>query len=203
MSMEKTFDLQKMREDPLEPFMIGGKTVFHRYWKLFISMLVLYTATLIPYFMGFEVSPTESSQIFDVFVDISFILDIIFAFRTQIVLPDGSTISHPDDIRFLVLRNPHFYLDVIAAAPVGIIQVAVTTDINLLPLRLVKITRVVRVGAAIKQLITMINNLTTNLRVGEGDVARMLMMAFYLLLLAHWGACMCGSFCRRGRSPGD
>ena len=55
---------------------------FHKFWDLYIILLLLYTAFFMPYKLAFIEDESFSIIVIDYIVDISFLIDIIVNFLT-------------------------------------------------------------------------------------------------------------------------
>lgn len=67
------------------------------FWDLFIGALIVYSVVSVPFRIGFDYEARQGSGfwVFDWFVDCSFMLDMIVAFRTAYVHTDGRLVSDP------------------------------------------------------------------------------------------------------------
>ena len=106
--------------------------------------------------------------------------------------------------------SPLFWLDCVAALPVGFI--ALTMDLQgvndetrqvILPLRLVKLTRILKVAGAMKEFTRYILSFVTPIKIGEGDFGQLLLLMTSLLLLSHWGGLFCECTPRRPEGRRD
>ena len=70
------------------PFLFSDEDGWKRVWNIFILILVMYTVIIIPLNFAFPDLPEEVA--FDYTVDVLFILDVCFTFRTAYVDPAGN-----------------------------------------------------------------------------------------------------------------
>lgn len=113
-------------------------------WDLFIGLFILYSVIIIPYRVGFNITPSPRAASFDMFITALFGLDILVTFNTAYV-----------DIHFEILeyrRNKiiqhylqfWFWIDVLAMFPFDGLANAALDKINISAIRIIRILRLVR-----------------------------------------------------------
>jgi hypothetical protein len=95
---------------------------FRKTWDFFQSFLLVYVAVMVPLRMGFSMEAEVGSfgWSIELFVDLYFIADIIFNFRTGVYDSDGVLIHERKVIRSKYLKG-WFPIDIISCFPAGYI----------------------------------------------------------------------------------
>ena len=124
-------------------------------WDILLTVAILYSVISVPYLLGFDVDVTGGLAVFDIVVDVFFMLDIAVNFRTAF---------YEDSTRVLVTMagsmarryttSAWFYVDVISGVPFDKLAVAfqgpsAAGDKNL-TLRILKMVRILRLGRLLK-----------------------------------------------------
>lgn len=184
-----------------------------QYWDMYMLFLLFYTATLTPYEVCMMWEPTSINALYglNLFVNISFMVDLIFNFflpyreitkqgSTRIVKDHKSIASH-------YLRS-HFFIDLISVLPIDSILLAVdfetdselakvggvaTPDTSLEALRMVRMFRLIR-------LIKLFRILRASRIFARWDAAitvaysdrELIRWMVIVLVLLHWLACALG-----------
>ncbi|ESO08636.1 hypothetical protein HELRODRAFT_128997, partial [Helobdella robusta] len=150
-------------------------------WDWLILLCTFYIAIMVPYNAAFIATSEGNNQritlYFDVFVEMLFIIDIIFNFQTTYVNKSGQVIYQPKLIAFNYLRG-WFVLDLLAAIPFDLLyafQVDTGTLIHLLK------------GARLLRLARLLQKLDRYSQ--HSFVVLTLLMAMFTVL-AHWLACV-------------
>ncbi|KAK7898157.1 hypothetical protein WMY93_019010 [Mugilogobius chulae] len=103
-------------------------------WDWLILLATFYVAVTVPYnvcFIGDDEELTRSTTVSDIFVEILFIIDIVFNFRTSYVSKSGQVIFDARQICFHYLTT-WFIIDLVAALPFDLLyafKVSVVSDV--------------------------------------------------------------------------
>lgn len=96
--------------------------VLNRGWQTFLVLLVVYTAWVAPFELGFIKSPTGYLALADDIVNGCFAIDIVMTFfvayldkRSYVLIDDPKQIA----IKYMF---PFFFLDVLSTIPTGLIS---------------------------------------------------------------------------------
>jgi hypothetical protein len=134
----------------------GGRFVFHPNrgfkvkWDSLFVFLVLYTAIMVPYQIGFDVSVTGGLYVFDAIVDVVYILDLIFSFLTAYMDKRGKPVWDTRKIARHYLKGGGM-IDLVASIPMDKIADGLNfSEPNLL--RSPKLLRIARITRAFKLL---------------------------------------------------
>ena len=159
--------------------------------------------------MSFKIK-TTFFEVLDCIIDAAFLVDVVLQHFTERLSPDGRLLNTRDTIRDYLHRSPLFWLDCLAALPVGFITlimdlqgVSEGAQQVILPLRLVKLTRILKVAGAMKEFTRYILSFVTPIKIGEGDFGQLLLLMTSLLLLSHWGGLFCECTPRRPEGRRD
>ena len=175
---------------------------WRRSWDFMIVCCVLYISIVIPVRICFQLSETLRAFIFDRFIDIAFITDLILNFNTGIIVEDpterGKTIllMERKQVRRLYLKT-WFPIDFVSSIPFEVILTYIF-DVNagdqnagkkarsaalvlrsLKLARLLKSLRILKVWEYIEQ--------SYLIGLDFGDIIRFLT---FMLFLFHWSACL-------------
>ena len=93
-------------------------------WDWLILILILYTATSVPFIVCFKFDSIYMT-IADAVVDLMFLIDMILNFHTTFVDEDGSFVFDLKKIRRTYLRG-WFFMDFITSLPYGLLALAIT-----------------------------------------------------------------------------
>jgi len=177
-------------------WVIHPYSVFRRYWDVFLMVLLLYVALLVPFVIGFEVNTDPETPIFalDRLVDGFFILDIAFNFFTGFTAL-GKVVLDPYSIAREYLGS-WFALDVLASIPFDLIATALSdaaTSSSTAAYRSTKFVRITKLFRLVKlfrmlRLNRILNRLERKLSIKYG-LWQVIKFAFVVLCLAHWMAC--------------
>merc|ERR1711871_697731 len=126
-------------------------------WDLFIILLVLYNAVIIPVYFGFLFKPPAAQQVLDTIVDCFFGVDIVLSFRTGYIREDGIMVVDTRMIARKYLRG-WFAIDFLATFPFEVFVNAVggggsedaTTTLQIVGA--LKCVRLLRLGRIFKML---------------------------------------------------
>lgn len=146
---------------------------------MIIIILSLYNAILIPYQFAYPMGDYLHVDIFDRLVDVAFVLDIIFHFRTAYVnsktgklVTDGKIIA----IKYIVFGR--FPIDLLASLPLEFAALIIpTSERNLRFIGMVKLVRLLRLGRMISFL-RQNQKLQYSMKIGQ--------LLFFIFLITHW-----------------
>ena len=155
-------------------------------WDWFVLLLVFYTSITVPFSLGFYAfSDPENSKfgfVFDIFVDICFVIDVFVSWRTTYYDREGALVLDKKLVRRKYICT-WFGPDVFASFPYEyLVQLCtIGKGMNVPPaLRLpslAKLLRILRLGKKID-------------RLSSSKMFRILQFTFMLLMAAHWYACI-------------
>jgi hyperpolarization activated cyclic nucleotide-gated potassium channel 2 len=182
---------------------------FRLYWDLTSILLVVYISIMLPLQLAFVQCAGFGLELFDVAIDIFFLVDIAINFRTAVEVEGFELLTGPREIARLYLRG-WFALDVISSFPIDWVVAwsqgespfmslspestcSSTEDVSSLTqlstllkvLRVIKLLRLLRLARLFRMLdrwreaIGMSHNLQ---RLGK--------LMFIMLIFSHWDGCM-------------
>ncbi|KAG8452396.1 hypothetical protein GDO86_004264, partial [Hymenochirus boettgeri] len=175
------YKVVSVRKSPLILLHYG---TFKACWDCLILLATVYVAVTVPYSFCFNNSKEEGTTaprspptVYDLAVEILFILDIVLNFRTTFVSQSGQVVFAPRLIFFHYLRT-WFLLDLLAALPVDLLY---SCNINVyFGAHLLKTVRLLRLLRLLPRL--------DHYSQYSSVVLSLLMLVF--ALLAHWVACI-------------
>lgn len=133
---------------------MNGK--FRIRWDLWIILLVVYNAIKEPLAIAYIEIETTGLEIFGYFVDINFIIDLIFNFRTTYINEKtGLEVKNGKLIAKYYVLQWRFYLDVLSIIPFELMLDATETSSNSIIFKifnLLKLMRLLRLGRIITYL---------------------------------------------------
>lgn len=132
----------------------------------------------IPYNIAFSGDNTPLYYVFDVMINICFILDLVISFRTSYINEkNGAEVTNLRLIALLYLRG-RFWIDLIASIPIDYIFIPFSNDSSIMfgMFSLLKLVRVLRLSRLITHL-NIKNELKISLRLGK--------LIFFLILYIH------------------
>ena len=161
--VEESDEETKEDEDPetspwpcSEKFFISESSEFRKRWEIAIMVLALYNATLIPLQLFFQPNPgfidNDYIKCTDAVVDLLFLIDIIFEFRTTRqepteISPNGRADGHVIAKKYIKDR---FILDLISSVPFNALFNTDTVFLDLLGL--LKLLRIGRITPIIRKM---------------------------------------------------
>ncbi|XP_053718415.1 potassium voltage-gated channel subfamily H member 8 [Synchiropus splendidus] len=161
-------------------FILLHYSTFKAGWDWLILLATFYVAVTVPYnvcFIGDDDDLTRSTTVSDIAVEILFIIDIVFNFRTSYVSKSGQVIFDARQICFHYLTT-WFIIDLVAALPFDLLyafKVSVVSVVHLLKtVRLLRLLRLLQKMDRYSQ---------------HSTVVLTLLMSMFALL-AHWMACI-------------
>ncbi|XP_068701371.1 potassium voltage-gated channel subfamily H member 6-like isoform X1 [Montipora foliosa] len=181
------------RAETVYPCTIRHDSLFKAVWDWLILALVIFTAIEIPYSVAFLIplQPAEENPkflkvnallVFNLLVDLMFIMDILINFRTTFVnITTDEVISNPRQIALHYLKT-WFVVDFVAAIPFEFMVLneverldSATTLFGLL--KAARLLRLVRVARKLD-------------RYSEYGTAVVVLLTCLFTLIAHWLACI-------------
>eukprot|EP00854_Cymbomonas_tetramitiformis_P004820 gene4820-5888_t len=177
-------------------FILDPRSAAMKKWDQMTAILLIFTATVTPYEVGFLVTSLETVGAQVLFymnriIDVAFFLDLLFNFRLAYFDPNIATGVWVFDERKISYKylGGMFFWDFISVLPFGCIGIFVDSEaINNLKilrvvrlLRLVKLQRILRTGKLLKQVEdTMAINY---------NLMTLVKFIVLTLFIAHWLAC--------------
>ncbi|KAM4724892.1 voltage-gated delayed rectifier potassium channel KCNH8 [Anableps anableps] len=170
----------KVADAKKSKFILLHYSTFKAGWDWLILLATFYVAVTVPYnvcFIGDDDDLTRSTTVSDIGVEILFIIDIIFNFRTTFVSKSGQVIFDARQICIHYLTT-WFIIDLVAALPFDLlyaVKVSVVSVVHLLKtVRLLRLLRLLQKMDRYSQ---------------HSTVVLTLLMSMFALL-AHWMACI-------------
>ncbi|KAM6958875.1 voltage-gated delayed rectifier potassium channel KCNH8 [Aplochiton taeniatus] len=169
----------KVADAKKSKFILLHFSTFKAGWDWLILLATFYVAVTVPYnvcFIGDD-DLTRSTTVSDIAVEILFIIDIVFSFRTTYVSKSGQVIF---DARLICIHymTTWFIIDLVAALPFDLLyafKVSVVSVVHLLKtVRLLRLLRLLQKMDRYSQ---------------HSTVVLTLLMSMFALL-AHWMACI-------------
>lgn len=155
-------------------------------WDLFIILLVLYNCILIPFELAFQEkyeSPVQENLGY--VVDLMFVMDIIFNFRTTFINEKtGNEVVKWKEISLNYIKTWRFWFDVLSIIPFELMYNGISGNANNSNFKvfdLLKLIRLLRLGRIITYL-----KFKANVKVG----IRLVYLLVGLLILVHWVGCI-------------
>ncbi|XP_076006052.1 voltage-gated delayed rectifier potassium channel KCNH8 [Genypterus blacodes] len=170
----------KVADAKKSKFILLHYSTFKAGWDWLILLATFYVAVTVPYnvcFIGDDDDLTRSTTVSDIAVEILFIIDIVFNFRTSYVSKSGQVIFNARQICIHYLTT-WFIIDLVAALPFDLLyafKVSVVSVVHLLKtVRLLRLLRLLQKMDRYSQ---------------HSTVVLTLLMSMFALL-AHWMACI-------------
>ncbi len=129
--------------------MIHPNSTFRKRWDVWQAVLIVYLAFACPYRVSFDdpVVLWSGWFVFDLFIDLYFIMDVCLNFRTAIITKDGEVLYKQKDVSLYYMKT-WFVLDLISCLPLEYVAFLLgnADDTRLLRMfKLVKLLRLVRI----------------------------------------------------------
>ena len=173
---------------------------FKSLWNNLILFVTFIIGITIPLQAGFGEEPSFILQIFDVLLDLLYIGDVVILFRSAIIL-DNKYIKDAKAIARSYMNSTFFYVDIMAALPVGILFIATRDDRHDTLETVLTVLRILKVLKIIKCIFMLGESFRKTVNVRPSDYVRMSALVFYLVLVTHWIACIYGGMCRDAKFP--
>ena len=149
-------------------------------WDTLIVLCVIYLAFLVPFKVAFQVGNEGILLVVAILMDLLFIADVLFSFRTGFV-ENGVYCVDKKRIAEKYIKS-WFLLDVIASAPLSFVPAGGAVDNNWV--RFLKIFRLLR----LTRLSRILNVWERNMVMHPG-MLRLFKLFSLVILVAHWTAC--------------
>jgi hypothetical protein len=116
-------------------------------WSLFISVLLIYTALAVPIKVGFAEKDGVEMILFDTFVDLCFLTDLVIQFFLAFERADGTYEIRHDKLAVRYLKM-WFWIDFFSSIPTQILELIQDDKVEINDIRLeqAKWLRVFRVA---------------------------------------------------------
>jgi hypothetical protein len=119
-------------------------------WDLFVAVLIIYSTISVPFRICFDADAEGFAFVLDVFVDLCFLVDIIFNFRCGYINADGDVVWDVRKIRNNYLAG-WFSIDFLSTFPIDrVAQAAMPSGGGGGSLRAVKLVRILRLVRLMK-----------------------------------------------------
>jgi len=141
-------------EKPRSKYLFGVNSSFKHRFDMLIVLFALFNTFMVPLKVSFNPEFLESPiiTIINGLTDFSFMLDMIFSFRTVIFLKNGDEIDQPCEIATRYLKTT-FFIDLIATVPMDLVAKALLIESSSLQMfRLLKLGRILRINKLVKYL---------------------------------------------------
>uniref|UniRef100_A0A8C5D953 Voltage-gated delayed rectifier potassium channel KCNH8 n=1 Tax=Gouania willdenowi TaxID=441366 RepID=A0A8C5D953_GOUWI len=184
----------KVADAKKSKFILLHYSTFKAGWDWLILLATFYVAVTVPYnvcFIGDDDDLTRSTTVSDISVEILFIIDIVFNFRTTYVSKSGQVIFDARQICIHYLTT-WFIIDLVAALPFDLLyafKVSVVSGICL-PTKTCRV--VVSVVHLLKtvRLLRLLRLLQKMDRYSQHSTVVLTLLMSMFALLAHWMACI-------------
>lgn len=169
-------------------------------WNLFIALIIAYVITVIPYNMAFPSDSTIKNAV-EEWMNLIFLVDIIFGFNTAFVDKEGHLIRSRGSIALRYLKGL-FFVDLITCIPVSLFFESENTNagkflmVLKIPrlVKIVKITKIIKLKDLFKE-----SSFSYFVRI-NGGLIRVVILALVTLVTLHLTACM---WCFIGLNGGE
>jgi CRP-like cAMP-binding protein len=181
-----------LKENSKIKFLLFPDDAFLEYWNVLIILLLIYTATVIPYRISLVETDDISFIIWDTIVDFLYFLDTVFNCFLAYYNQDGELITDKKKIFYNYLRG-WLFIDLVSCAPVQIIFQTGSSysKVGKLPKlsRLIKMTKLIRMVKIIKARSQILKYISKIYKV-EAGVERLIWFLMTFLLMIHILACL-------------
>jgi len=163
-------------------------------WDMLMLVGLFYIVCTLPLSLAFGEYITRELALFETFLDVFFLVDVVLNFRTTYTNSKNEVVRDGWRIASQYLRT-WFLLDLLSSLPVDRLDVGVPP---VQPIRLLKVGKVMRVFKMLRFRSLMRSRHTDRLEEVEfylsstsfKDVLRLSIMLSQLLLACHWSACL-------------
>jgi len=108
-------------KEKISPIILMPESKFKTIWNFLMILLLVYTATYMPFKIAFIDAETEAMRIFDYIIDVLFAIDIFVNFISAYEGQDGKLKHQPKTIAETYLKT-WFFLDIIACLPLQLLE---------------------------------------------------------------------------------
>ncbi|EFJ47535.1 hypothetical protein VOLCADRAFT_91947 [Volvox carteri f. nagariensis] len=153
-----------------------------RYWDFFVLTLVVWTALIVPFEVGFGSIGWRGDYAMERIVDACFWLDIGLNFRTAYIDHSANMVRDGGKIAAHYVRT-WFCVDLSASIPFDVIVLWFVKNISnegLIALGLLRTPRLLRLGRLLRYFD----------RMKGANIVRMGKLLFFMALVAHWVSCL-------------
>lgn len=180
----------------IEPYMIHPNNPFRSFWNGVVSLLLLYTATIMPLTIAFFETDSEDEWYYiDIILNCLFFADILITFNSAYYDNCGVLISERKAVCFRYLKS-WFFIDFFSCVPFNLISGANSHNFNSL-LRLAKLPRLVKL-LRLSRLLKVLKNNSRNSFMSKIEdvlniktsVMRLFQGFMTAILLVHLMACI-------------
>lgn len=166
------------------PWTIVPESKWKTCWDVSIIVMVIYNAVTLPLYLGFRSVPSPALSVLDAVVDVFFVIDICFSFRTGYYTPEGEMVRDCKAIAERYMKG-WFVIDFLATVPFELFVprssagdgISITQVLSAL-----KCIRLLRLGRLLK----MLNRISA----GKANLASIFNLILLLFMLCHWIACI-------------
>ena len=189
----------RMPDTAVPKYMLRPNAEIVNYWAMFVLLLVMITAFLVPWTIAFqpytnceEMGVTDKRQCLPgsldslaLAVDFFFLLDIIICFRTGFVDQQKVIVMEPKKVAGHYIKT-WLIIDLVASIPFDRMA-EMNSGANLdtgtiLYLKLFKLPKFLRIGRVLKRL--------EQGRMGQANLTRVAKLMFAYFVMAHWIGCL-------------
>ncbi|KAG2450742.1 hypothetical protein HYH02_004579 [Chlamydomonas schloesseri] len=153
-----------------------------RYWDFFVLTLVVWTALIVPFEVGFGSINFPGDYQIERLIDACFWVDVCLNFRTAYIDHSANMVRDGAKIAGHYIRT-WFFVDLVASIPFDIIVLWFVKDISnegLIALGLLRTPRLLRLGRLLRYFD----------RMKGANIVRMGKLLFFMALVAHWVSCL-------------
>lgn len=124
-------------------FIVHPKVLPKVAWDLGVAVFIMYSVLIVPYRLSWDIEPEGAAEVFDIFVDVFFAIDIVIAFRTSYLDEDGFYVVSLVKVAKAYLKG-WFIIDFCSTVPIDRIFGSSRSLKMLRALRLAKLLRLLR-----------------------------------------------------------
>lgn len=115
---EFTIKAQQKKRSFLEKIIIPENSKLKAAWDIYVNLIVAYSCIFTMYYVCFNTDPRKGQRILDIFVEISFGIDILFNFITE--YRDSETYERVRNLKLIAKKYVFrgvFLIDLLAIFP--------------------------------------------------------------------------------------
>eukprot|EP00939_MAST-03C_sp_MAST-3C-sp1_P000227 g227.t1 len=175
---------------------VNPHSIVMHYWDLVMAVLLVYTALVTPYEVGFLETRIDILFAINRVVDTGFIMDTVLQFYLPFVDNRGTVCKSRKAIAKHYVQT-WFVIDIISLLPFDIITVVANKDgsesSNLSAFKIVRIVRLLRILKLLRILrgLRVVKKWETKLAINYA-LLHVCVLLLFLILMAHWYACIWG-----------
>ena len=160
------------------------------YWDMCLGGLIMYSVLVIPIRIGFEMEvdvPNSWQFIFDCFIDVTFLADMMLNFHTGFYDDQEEFIVDKRVIAGNYLRG-WFFIDLVSTVPIDLfVELAVGGGGGLRAIKMVRMVRLLKL-ARLKKLAKIMRTVEESININP-SLLKLVRLLSYILLLAHFLGC--------------